>query len=49
MYNNLLKLLQNLLFMLLLIISTPILFLLALISHLVEKPKTERSKSENNS
>lgn len=49
MYKNSLKLLQSILFMLLLIISTPILLLLAWVSHLVEKPTNERSDSDNES
>lgn len=47
MDRNSLKLLQNILFILLLIIFTPILLLLALVSHLVEKPKNERENSES--
>ena len=46
MDRNSLKLLQNILFILLLIIFTPILLLLALVSHLVEKPTNERENSE---
>ena len=47
MYQNSLKLIQSILFILLLIMSVPILFLLAVISHLVEKPINERSTSED--
>ncbi len=49
MYQNFIKVLQSLLFILLLVISTPILFLFALITYLVEKSKNERSDHENDS
>lgn len=49
MYQNLIKLLQNILFMMLLIIAAPILFLFALINQLGENSKTEPSEQENNS
>ena len=47
MYQNLVKLLQNILFMLLLVIAMPILFLFALISYLVEKSDPENSDQKN--
>ena len=43
MYQNFIKLLQNILFMLLLVISTPILILFALIIYLVEKSKNDKN------
>lgn len=49
MYQNLIKILQNILFMLLLVIAAPLLFLFALINQLGEKSKTEPSEQENNS
>ncbi len=48
MYQNLIKLRQNILFMLLLLVFTPILFLFALISYLAEKSKNDNSDRKNN-
>ena len=49
MYQNMVKLLQNILFMMLLVIAAPLLFLFALINQLAEKSKTEPSEQENDS
>ena len=48
MYQNSIKFLQNILFMLLLIIFTPILFLFALISYLTEKSENDKSDRKDN-
>ena len=47
MYQNLIKLLQNILFILLLVLAMPILILFALLSDAEDKSKTERSEPEN--
>ena len=49
MDHNLSKLLQSILFLLLLVLSTPLLLLFALISYLVEKSKTGKSDDKDNS